>query len=64
MVTGSSPLNFVNGVIFGIFRGAISLTASAMALMCDGVVPQHPPIKFTKPASANSLTIAAMASGD
>ncbi len=35
-----------------------------MALICDGVVPQHPPTRFTRPASANSFIISAMASGD
>ena len=29
-------------------------TASAMARMCSGVVPQQPPTRFTRPASANS----------
>jgi len=35
------------------------LTASAMALMKAGVVPQHPPAIFSRPASANSASVAA-----
>ena len=64
MVTGSRPLNFVNGLISGTFRGEIPSTSSAMALMCAGVVPQHPPTRLTRPLSANSLMILAIVSGD
>lgn len=32
-------------------RGAYRVAVSAMALMCPGVDPQHPPIMFTRPAN-------------
>ena len=35
--------------------GAIFATASIIAPMCAGVVPQQPPTIFTKPLCANSL---------
>ena len=39
---------------WGTLRGAIVLTASAIARMCAGVVPQQPPTRLTNPACANS----------
>ena len=33
--------------------GAYGLAASAMALICSGVVPQQPPTMFTSPSAAN-----------
>src|SRR6478752_4527814 len=33
-------------------RGATPCTASAIALMCSGVVPQQPPTRFTSPERA------------
>ncbi len=60
----SSPLNVGRfGRDSGSFRGATSRTASAMARMCSGVVPQHPPRRLTKPASARSLTSPPVVSG-
>ena len=38
----------------GATRGGRSLTASAIAAMWSGVVPQQPPTTFTKPLRANS----------
>ena len=35
-------------------RGGLPSTASAIAAMCAGVVPQQPPTRLTRPASANS----------
>ena len=35
-----------------------------IALMCAGVVPQHPPATLTKPLCATSRTYAAVCSGD
>ena len=35
-----------------------------IADICEGVVPQHPPMMFINPASANSFIIDAINSGD
>ena len=43
---GFKSLKRIHGFWGTIFRGSIPLTASAMALMCTGVVPQHPPMIF------------------
>ncbi|MCK0509975.1 hypothetical protein GO608_002540 [Aromatoleum buckelii] len=47
----------------GTARGARPETASAIALMCAGVVPQQPQTMLTRPASAHSRIAAASASG-
>ncbi len=39
-------------------RGGTSFTASAIARMCSGVVPQQPPTMLTKPLRANSRAAA------
>ena len=52
---GSSPESSRRGVRVGTTRGVSPTTASAIAPMCGGVVPQHPPTMLTRPASANSL---------
>ena len=52
------------GSIAGSWRGAMFLTASAMALICAGVEPQQPPTIFKKPFSAHSLICAAIWLGD
>lgn len=44
-------------------RGANPRTASTSAAICAGVVPQQPPIRFTKPDSANSRSVTAISSG-
>ena len=44
-------------------RGLRGLTASAMAFMWAGVVPQQPPTMLTRPRTAISLTCAAISSG-
>ncbi len=41
-------------VLGGIVRGGNFATASAMALMCAGVVPQQPPMMLRKPDCAHS----------
>jgi hypothetical protein len=62
-VNGSRPERRIRGAISGTCRGALPATASAMARMCAGVVPQQPPTTLTSPASANSASMAAVASG-
>jgi hypothetical protein len=44
-------------------RGAIRLTASAIAAMCAGEVPQQPPTIFTSPDCAHSMISPASCSG-
>ena len=63
MVNGSKPESRQAGAISGICRGLILATASAIALMCSGVVPQQPPTIFNSPDCANSAMVLAMASG-
>mmetsp|Transcript_2679 Transcript_2679/g.6396 ORF Transcript_2679/g.6396 Transcript_2679/m.6396 type:complete len:217 (+) Transcript_2679:2288-2938(+) len=60
---GSRPDNrSAGGCVWGL-RGAMPLTASLIALMCSGVVPQHPPTKFKKPERAHSEICTAMSAG-
>ncbi len=47
----------------GIARGGRPCTASAMARIWSGLVPQQPPTRLSRPASANSRRTAAMSSG-
>jgi hypothetical protein len=47
----------------GMMRGGRFFTASAIARMCSGVVPQQPPTMLTKPLAAKSATSAAVVSG-
>src|SRR5437868_13058666 len=42
-LSGSSPESRHTGSNSGTTRGATPSTSSAMAAMCSGVVPQHPP---------------------
>src|SRR5690606_4217796 len=44
-------------------RGGTPATASAIALMCGGVVLQQLPTRFNKPEVANSFSVAAISSG-
>ncbi len=53
-LSGSSPERRERRSMLGGRRGGRSATASAMASMCAGTVPQHPPTMFRKPARANS----------
>ena len=46
----------------GIGRGLMPATASAMARICAGPVPQQPPMMLRKPDSAHSLISAAISS--
>ena len=62
MLSGSKPDKRIAVLICGNLRGGIFSTASAKALMCSGVVPQQPPIMFTKPLSAHSFRCAAISS--
>ncbi len=64
MVNGSSPLRRIAGASVAGSRRGWSATAAAMAAMWSGVVPQQPPARLTKPASANSRSISAVSSGD
>ena len=63
MLNGSSPDRRSFLSMFGSLRGGISFSASAIALMCAGVVPQQPPAMFRKPLMANSLITLAVYSG-
>ena len=38
-------------------------TTCAIAAMCSGVVPQHPPMTFTSPLSMNGRTLSAITDG-
>src|SRR5512146_316563 len=62
---GESLLAFQTAaeVSTGSERGATPRTASAIARMCAGVVPQQPPTRFTRPLLANSPIVAAICSG-
>ena len=64
-VSRSSPLSSVTGgaSAAGSRRGGTPATASATARMWSGVVPQHPPSRFTKPLVANSRSSAAVSAG-
>ena len=53
-VSGSRPLSRRYGSGRGIVRGWSGRTASAIARMCSGVVPQHPPTMFSQPLAAKS----------
>ena len=44
-------------------RGGTPATASAIARMCSGVLPQQPPTTFSRPARANSPSTSAICSG-
>ena len=63
MLTASSPESRSLGSSSGTLRGGRSATASAIALMCSGVVPQQPPTMFSQPFAAQSPISPAMNSG-
>ena len=44
-------------------RGLMPFSASAIARICSGVVPQHPPAIFSNPFSAMALTAAPISAG-
>ena len=60
---GSMPARRNCGSITGRSRGLMPVTASAMALMCAGLVPQHPPTILRNALCAHSLICTAMDSG-
>ena len=61
---GSRPLRVVyRSSNVGTWRRATSFTVSAIMRMCSGVVPQHPPTMFTRPAPANSPSRPLVVSG-
>src|ERR1019366_2293999 len=62
-VNASSPLRRKYGSTVGTLRGGKFFTASAIALMCDGVVPQQPPTMLSQPFCAHSLNCGANDSG-
>ena len=51
---GSRPLKRGRRGRSGMRRGGRPRTASAIARVCSGVVPQQPPTRLTSPSSANS----------
>jgi hypothetical protein len=63
IVSASSPLNADKVRTVGTFRGGKPRTASAMALMCAGVVPQQPPTMLSQPFCAHSRSCGASVSG-
>ena len=63
MVNASKPLSRRCGSGLASARGGRPATASAMARMCSGRVPQHPPTILSQPFDANSRTTAAIDSG-
>src|SRR5262245_66572384 len=62
-VNASCPERRNQGSTVGTWRGGNSLTASAMALMCAGVVPQQPPTILSQPFAAQSRSCGASVSG-
>src|SRR5262245_5173912 len=62
-VNASCPDSRSQGSTVGTWRGANSLTAAAMALMCAGVVPQQPPTILSQPFAAQSRSCGASVSG-
>ena len=54
IVNGSRPDSRMAGATSAGSRRSLPSTACAIAAMCAGVVPQQPPTRLTKPASANS----------
>ena len=58
IVTVSSPLTFrtCDGSSGAMLRGVMPATAFAMAFICSGVVPQHPPVMLMSPLAAIVLT--------
>ena len=63
IVSGSRPDRRITGWCATGSRRALPSTAAAIAAMWSGVVPQQPPTKLRKPASANSARTAAVWSG-
>ena len=63
VLKGSKPDKRIAGFNSGKARGVTPSTASHMARMWSGVVPQQPPTMLTKPDSAHSLMFTAMSSG-
>ncbi|MCY1238191.1 hypothetical protein D9M72_509160 [compost metagenome] len=63
MVKGSRPERRQALGMSGITRGGYLATASAMAWMCGGVVPQQPPTMLSRPLAANSSTTSAICAG-
>jgi len=45
-------------------RGLMPASASRIARMCSGVVPQQPPARFSSPSFAIASSVAAISSGD
>ena len=63
MLNGSRPLRRQRTSISGTTRGGMPSTASTIASMCAGVVPQQPPTMLTNPLCAKSRITDAMCSG-
>jgi hypothetical protein len=60
---GSRPLQRVSGSMRGTRRGGTPASASPIARMWSGVVPQQPPATLSQPASANSRSSEAVCAG-
>ena len=62
-VNGSRPAKRGSGEWAGTSLGGSPATASAIAAMCSGVVPQQPPTPLTRPLCANSRSSAVVSAG-
>jgi hypothetical protein len=63
IVSGSRPARRVRPSGAGGVRGVWPSAAEAIWRMCSGVVPQQPPMMFTRPPDANSRSSPAVSSG-
>ena len=59
----SSPLRWVKRSRSGARLGRRPFIRAPRAAMCSGVVPQHPPTRFSQPSRAHSSTDPANSSG-
>ncbi len=60
IATASRPETRSRGTRSGATRGATPRTASAIARMCAGVLPQQPPTMFSSPSDAQAATCSAI----
>src|SRR6185437_4369699 len=63
MSSGSRPESRSRGATSGTVRGREARTASAIARMWSGVVPQQPPVMLSQPLCAHSRMKPAVSSG-
>ena len=63
ITNGSRPERRVRGCRFGTRLGVRHRVASAMAMVCSGVVPQQPPTMLRRPSRAKSASILLVSGG-